>query len=76
MKIHIEYCIKWNYGPEFDRVSKEIYKINSSAIIKENENQPRSGSFEVTINGIKKFSKLKTNCFPEKKQIKEWLKDD
>ena len=28
MKIHIEFCVKWNYGPEFDRVSKQIYKIN------------------------------------------------
>ena len=76
MEIHIEFCIKWNYGPEFDRVSKEIKKINSSVIIKGNENPPRSGSFEVTINGKLIYSKFKSKNFPNKEQIKNWIQKD
>lgn len=76
MKIHIEYCIKWNYGPEFDRVSNIIKSINPTVIIASNNTPPRSGAFEITINGKIFFSKLKTNCFPENEQIKEWLKND
>ena len=38
MNIHIEFCVKWNYGPEFDRVSKEIKEIFPHAIIKGNKN--------------------------------------
>ena len=50
MKIHIEFCIKWNYGPEFDRVSKEIKRILPDAIIKGNSVSPRSGAFEISLN--------------------------
>ena len=72
MKIHIEYCIKWNYGPEFDRVSK-IIKKNSNATIKGNQNYPRSGAFEISINDRLVYSKLQTNCFPSDGIILELL---
>ncbi len=73
MNIHIEFCINWNYGPEFDRVSKEIYNINPSLKVKGNKSTPRTGSFEVTINDILVYSKFKTGVFPKSDEIKNWL---
>ena len=68
MNIHIEYCEKWNYEPEFDRVSK-IIKKNSNATIKSNQKYPRSGAFEISINNKLVYSKLQTNCFPSDRII-------
>ena len=73
MNIHIEYCIKWNYGPEFDRVSKIIKKIVPNSTIAGNEASPRSGAFEVSLNGKLIYSKFKTNKFPLEEEIKEWF---
>ena len=73
MKIFIEYCEKWNYHPEFDRVSKEIKKYNPNAIIVGNPNLPRTGSFEVTIDEKLIYSKFKTNGFPTKSEILDWF---
>ena len=73
MYIHIEFCEKWNYQPDFDRVSKEIKKIMPNALIKANTQQPRSGAFEVTINGALVYSKFKTGDFPNVKDIKSWF---
>ena len=73
MNIHIEFCIKWNYGPEFDRVSKILNKINSNINIIGNKISPRSGAFEVTLNNKLVFSKFKTGIFPNEEIIKEWL---
>ena len=73
MKIHIEYCVKWNYGPEFDRVSKIIKKINPNCIINGNKNNPRSGAFEITINDKLSYSKFETQTFPNEEEIKGML---
>ena len=73
MNIHIEFCIKWNYGPEFDRVSKIIEEINPQANISGNDNPPRSGAFEVKINEELIFSKFSTGAFPTKEIIKSWF---
>ena len=73
MKIHIEYCVKWNYGPEFDRVSKIIKEINPNAIITGNQNPPRSGAFEITVNHKLSYSKFETQTFPNKEEIKNML---
>ena len=54
-------------------MSKEIQKINSSFNITGNKNTPRSGSFEVTINGKLIFSKFKSGNFPNSEQIKKWF---
>ena len=74
MKIHIEYCIKWNYGPEFDRVSNLIKTIDSTIEIEGNSHIPRSGAFEVCINDMEVFSKFKLLRFPTKKEISDWIK--
>ena len=73
MKIYIEFCIKWNYGPEFDRVSNTIKSINPKIEVIGNISPPRSGAFEVTINDLIVFSKFDTNSFPNEKQIRTWL---
>ena len=74
MNIHIEYCIKWNYEPEFDRVSKIIKKISPNSNISSNREHPRSGAFEIEIDGMTVYSKLKTSNFPRKEDIKKLLK--
>ena len=73
MKIHIEFCERWNYHPEFDRVSKIISLITSEAVIDGNKKQPRTGSFEVAIDGKIVFSKFKTGKFPSESEIKLWF---
>ena len=72
-KIHIEYCVKWNYGPEFDRVSKIINRINSNVIIEGNKISPRSGSFEVTLDDVIVYSKFETGKFPDESEISTWI---
>ena len=73
MNIYIEFCIKWNYDPEFERVSNIIKKINPDASITSNVAPPRSGAFEVSIDQDIIFSKFKENRFPEEKEIKTWF---
>ena len=75
MNIHIEFCIKWNYGPEFDRVSRDIKTLFPNAIIKGNKNTPRSGAFEITLNNQLIYSKFQTNSFPTKNELKRLLSD-
>ena len=74
MKISIEYCIKWNYGPEFDRVSKIIKNINPLIEVEGNPKPPRSGAFEVIMNNKIIYSKFETGIFPDKKEIINWFK--
>ena len=73
MYIHIEFCEKWNYQPDFDRVSKQIKKIFPDSIIEGNSKPPRSGAFEVTINNKLVYSKFQTEEFPQKGDIKSWF---
>ena len=73
MKIHIEYCEKWNYHPDFARVSKIIKTIKPHAIIKGNSGPPRSGAFEVSLNDKLVYSKFKTGEFPQESEIKSWF---
>ena len=73
MEIHIEFCEKWNYYPDFDRVSKQIKKIMPSAQVIGNSKPPRSGAFEVTINGKLIYSKFQTEKFPNTEEISSWF---
>ncbi len=74
MKIHIEYCIKWNYGPEFDRVSNIIKKLIPEIQVTGNESPPRSGAFEVSKNDNLVYSKFDTGDFPDESTIESWFK--
>ena len=73
MYIHIEFCEKWNYQPDFDRVSKEIKKIMPNAQVTGNSKPPRSGAFEVTIEGKLIYSKFQTGNFPNPEDISSWF---
>ena len=73
MNIHIEFCEKWNYHPDFDRVSKFIKKIMPNAQVSGNTKPPRSGAFEVTIDGKLVYSKFQTGTFPKKDDINSWF---
>ena len=73
MEINIEYCEKWNYKPEFDRVSKIISSFKYNVNIIGNSNPPRTGSFEVLINKKLVFSKLDSGNFPTSSEIYTWF---
>ena len=73
MYIHIEFCEKWNYQPDFDRVSKQIKKIMPSAQVEGNVKPPRSGAFEVSLDGKLVYSKFQTDKFPNTGDIKSWF---
>ena len=73
MKMHIEFCEKWNYHPDFDRVSKQVKKIIPDIQIEGNTKPPRSGAFEVTIDSKLVFSKFQTGDFPMKEDIASWF---
>ena len=73
MYIHIEFCEKWNYHPDFDRVSKEIKKILPDAKVQGNAKPPRSGAFEVNIDDKLVFSKFESGGFPQESDIKSWF---
>ena len=73
IKIHIEYCVKWNYGPEFDRVSKIINSKFSNISIEGNNSVPRSGAFEITKNNNLVYSKFQTGNFPTEVEIISWF---
>ena len=73
MYIHIEFCEKWNYHPDFDRVSQIIKKLVPEAKIQGNAKPPRSGAFEVTIGNKLVYSKFQTGEFPQKSDINNWF---
>ena len=73
MKFEIEFCIKWNYHPEFDRVSKIIQSVTSDAEIIGNPKPPRTGAFEVKMDGNTVYSKFSTNTFPTKDDVIAWF---
>ena len=54
-------------------MSKTIKIIIPNAEVKGNLKPPRSGAFEVTINGKLVYSKFETGGFPQKADIKGWF---
>jgi len=56
-------------------VSKDIKEIFPHAIINGNKNEPRTGAFEITVNNKLIYSKLQTNNFPTKDEIRALLND-
>tara|TARA_B100000686_G_C15860518_1_gene511684 strand:- start:166 stop:336 length:171 start_codon:yes stop_codon:yes gene_type:complete len=56
-------------------VSKDIKELFPNAEIAGNKNEPRSGSFEITLNGKLVYSRFETNAFPSKIELKELLND-
>ena len=54
-------------------MSNIISLINENINVIGNISNPRSGAFEVTIDGLVVFSKFETGCFPNEAQIRTWL---
>jgi len=50
-------------------VSKIIHNINSNIKITSNQNLPRSGAFEITLDEKLIYSKFQTGKFPTEKEI-------
>ena len=73
MKMHIEFCEKWNYHPDFDRVSKQVKKLSPDIQVEGNAKPPRNGAFEVTIDGKLVYSKFQTGNFPNAEEIAGWF---
>tara|TARA_B100002052_G_C15469270_1_gene413521 strand:+ start:306 stop:479 length:174 start_codon:yes stop_codon:yes gene_type:complete len=55
-------------------VSKIIKEFHPKYNVISNRFYPRSGAFEIEINGKIVFSKFETNSFPSKEDIKTLLK--
>jgi len=54
-------------------VSNQIKKYKPNAIIKGNSKPPRSGAFEISINGKLVFSKFEKGNFPTIDDIESWF---
>jgi len=54
-------------------VSGIIKTINSEAIISGNNTPPRSGAFEIKINGELVYSKFDSGTFPDKSDIQNFI---
>ena len=55
-------------------MSKIIKELHQKYNVISNRSYPRSGAFEIEINGKIVFSKFETNSFPSKEDIKTLLK--
>ncbi|NOZ07269.1 MAG: SelT/SelW/SelH family protein [FCB group bacterium] len=53
-------------------MSKLIKVKNPNADIQGNPSPPRTGAFEVTIDGKLVFSKFQTNRFPTDDEVMKW----
>jgi len=54
-------------------VSKILKTTNPKVEITGNPRPPRTGAFEVIIDGKEVFSKFKSGRFPDNEEIKTWL---
>lgn len=63
VKVVVEYCGGWGYGPRYQELRQKILGAVPSADI--TGNVGRRTSFEVTVNDIVIFSKLEKGSFPD-----------
>jgi len=67
VKVHVEYCGRWGYAPKYEALKREILKVVPQAQV---TGAPGRGtSFEITINEVLVFSKLKLGNFPIWKDV-------
>ena len=72
VKVYIEYCGIWGYAPRFKQLQKKILAVVPEAVV--NGAVGRESSFEVTINDVEVYSKLKKGSFPNFDKIVEMVK--
>lgn len=63
-KISVEFCTQWNFAPKAASFAEGLLthfrrEITSFELI-----PSTGGVFEVTVNGVKRYSKLETGKFP------------
>ena len=56
-------------------MSNQIKKIATNAIITGNENPPRTGAFEILLNGKLIYSKFETDTFPSQVELENLIND-
>tara|TARA_Y100001970_G_C13923950_1_gene694820 strand:+ start:472 stop:618 length:147 start_codon:yes stop_codon:yes gene_type:complete len=47
--------------------------MDKKIIIQSNNKKPRTGAFEVEIDGVLVFSKFKTSIFPTSENVNSWF---
>ena len=76
MKLHIEFCERWNYRPQFEQLAQSLEnKFPFIEIVGNKDGEFRVGSFEITIGEKIIFSKLEENRFPKDEEIISLLKN-
>ena len=76
MKLHIEFCERWNYRPQFEQLAQSLEnKFPDIDVLGTQNTEFRIGSFEITYGDEIIFSKLAENRFPESEEIINLLKD-
>ena len=65
----VEFCMQWNFAPKAASFAEELF-THFNRNIKKMELIPASGGvFEVTVDGIKIYSKDETGVFPDTDEI-------
>lgn len=67
VKVHIEYCGGWGYGPRYQELHRAVLAEVPTAEV--TGQVGRSSSFEVTVNDKLIFSKLKLGGFPAAEDV-------
>ena len=76
MELHVEYCERWNYRPQFEQLAQSLKNKFSDIEVLGNQNGKfRVGSFEITMSDKMIFSKLETGRFPADEEVVRILKN-
>jgi len=67
VKVHVKYCGAWGYKPKYERLKGAILKAVPSAAVTGAVGAKKS--FEVELNDVLIYSKLKTGSFPSDEEI-------
>ena len=76
MKLHIEYCERWNYTPQFEQLAQSLKnEFSDIEVLGNQDGKYRVGSFEVTMGDKEIFSKLGSGRFPIDEEIIDTIKN-
>jgi len=73
VKVYVEYCGIWGYAPRFKDLQKKILAVVPEAVV--NGAVGRESSFEVSINDVEVYSKLKSGSFPNFSKVVQEVKN-
>lgn len=65
----VEFCMQWNYSPKAASFAEELFNHFRRDIAKLELIPSSGGAFEVTVNGVKIYSKLDTGVFPNAEEM-------